>query len=287
MSAKTQCSIISAIAAIALAIAFLACGFAVCCLPQATNFLSANTSAFELSPYEPSELTALADATREFTVSDYGRSELGEQGAVEALAEKVVKAAEASSQEGSSVEGRWSSAAKQVLSSGADDGSTYADTMERLASVSQAYALDKEALLHLSDVNNVISRATSAIIGVAVLAAFCLLVVQRTWGTRAAMRILAWAGGGMCVALAVLGIWAAISFESLFAALHGLLFAAGTWVFPYDSLLICMYPTAFWMGMGVIWLATTGTLSILSLAAGLLLMRRARKLDAQDSTQAA
>lgn len=288
MNVRTQQTIISAIAAVALGATLLACGLAVCCLPQATNFLSANTSAFELSPYEPSQLTALADATREFTVDDYGRSDLGEEGARAALCEKIIDAARTSAAADSPTSDRWTPAARAVLgevddkasSLGEDSGSeadaaAMRDAVASLAALNQAYALDDAALSHLTDVNDVISRVTWALIGVAVLAAFCLMVALRSFGAQAAGRALMWAGGGIVVLLVLLGAWTLIGFESFFAAFHSLFFAEGTWTFPYDSLLICMYPTAFWMGMGAIWLVTTGALSILSLVSGRMLVKRA------------
>ena len=53
--------------------------------------------------------------------------------------------------------------------------------------------------------------------------------------------------------IAVLGIWAFINFDSLFTELHALFFSGGTWLFPADSLLITLFPEAFWMGMGITW----------------------------------
>lgn len=294
MNAKTQQTIISVIAAVALGATLLACGLAACCLPQATNFLSANTSAFELSPYEPSELTALADTTRDFTIDDYGRSDFGEEGARAVLCEKIIEAARASAAEDSPTSDRWTPAARAVLDKVEDqasflgessdseaaafaDATAMRDAVAKLAALDQAYALDDAALSHLTDVNDVISRVTWALIGVAVLAAFCLMVSMRSFGAQAAGRALMWAGGGIVVLLVLLGAWALIGFESFFAAFHSLFFAEGTWTFPYDSLLICMYPTAFWMGMGAIWLVTTGALSILSLVSGRMLVKRAHE----------
>ena len=65
-----------------------------------------------------------------------------------------------------------------------------------------------------------------------------------------------------------LAIWVAVDFNGFFAAFHSLFFAAGTWTFSWDSLLICMYPPNFWIGMGVVWFVVTMVLSILGIVIG-------------------
>jgi integral membrane protein (TIGR01906 family) len=128
-----------------------------------------------------------------------------------------------------------------------------------------ASAFDAAAISHLLDVRRVIGAARVAT-GVAALmlaayVAFC--VGQRRFrrlGTG--MR----AGAALCGALIVLGVIAAsVDFESFFAAFHGLFFSAGTWTFPYDSLLIRLFPERFWMASGACWAA------LLALGAGVLL----------------
>ena len=77
-------------------------------------------------------------------------------------------------------------------------------------------------------------------------------------------------GAGIIVLVAFVGLgaWAAISFDSFFTTFHSLFFSQGNWTFPYDSLLICALPTEFWMGMGVVWLAVSFAVSILSIIIG-------------------
>ncbi|MCL2883820.1 MAG: DUF1461 domain-containing protein [Coriobacteriia bacterium] len=53
-----------------------------------------------------------------------------------------------------------------------------------------------------------------------------------------------------CLVCAVLA-WQ--NFDAFFTWVHSLFFAAGTWEFSYDSLLICTYPLQFWMFMGITW----------------------------------
>lgn len=118
-----------------------------------------------------------------------------------------------------------------------------------------APAFDSAAVSHLLDVRRVIGAARVAT-GVAALllaayVAFC--VGKRRLSTLGAgMR----AGAALCGALIVLGVIAAsVDFESFFAAFHGLFFAAGTWTFPSDSLLIRLFPERFWVASGACWAA--------------------------------
>ena len=144
-----------------------------------------------------------------------------------------------------------------------DEASTpyAAASAEELEAAPDAYTLTPDALSHLDDVN---------------------AVVMRTWGARAFGRPLIWAGVAVVAVFAVLGSWAAIDFNGLFAAFHGLFFADGTWTFPSDSLLICMYPEAFWQGMGVVWLAVTLVLSAAAIISGAFLVKRGSKASAAE-----
>ncbi|NPD31513.1 DUF1461 domain-containing protein [Eggerthellaceae bacterium zg-1084] len=86
------------------------------------------------------------------------------------------------------------------------------------------------------------------------------------------------------LALAALGLWAAIDFMGLFTAFHQVFFAQGTWTFSARSLLICALPTELWMTLGGIWLA--GMLALCA-AAELAGRRLARKGRATTRTPAA
>ena len=143
------------------------------------------------------------------------------------------------------------------------DGRATASTRENAAR-----SLPADAISHLDDVYRVASMAKPALVIVAVLCIAGLAHVAVRIGRRALGRTLIAGGGLVLAAFCALGAWAAIDFDGLFAAFHSLFFQAGTWTFPYDSLLITLYPTAFWMGMGGIWLAVTCGLSILAVLIG-------------------
>ena len=262
----------AALACVALAVTLVAAGFGACCLPVTTQLLSQATSNFEDTPYAPAQLTALAVATRDFTVDDYGRSALGTQGAQDVLAQRILDAAREASGEQSPVRGRWSQAARDVVEN-PPSASPAQVAFTALAGVGDAYALDRDAVSHLEDCNRLVRTAVPMLWGAAALAAALLIALVATGRRRAAGGALTVAPAVLVVALAAAGLWAALDFNGLFAAVHGVFFPQGNWTFGIDSLLICMYPLGFWMGMGAVWLVTTLVACIICLAAG----RRLRK----------
>ena len=148
---------------------------------------------------------------------------------------------------------------------------------------SERYTLDSEAISHLDDVYAVVQLARLvALIALALaVAGFAHL---RYYGKQPlAARAMVGAGVGVLAVFAVAGAWAAVDFYGLFQAFHGLFFSAGSWVFSYDSLLICMYPENFWVGMGAIWLATTCLLSILYVCIGAVWLRRLKNQAAKET----
>ncbi len=123
------------------------------------------------------------------------------------------------------------------------------------SSVDGRDAFDTTAVSHLADVAAVIRGATRATLVCAVLAAAWVAVCIR----RARWRELAGglrAGAVISVAMVVLaGLAGTADFDAFFSAFHGVFFAAGTWTFPYDSLLIQLFPEPFWVAAGGSWAA--------------------------------
>ena len=143
-----------------------------------------------------------------------------------------------------------------------------------LAAAPEQYTLTSDALSHLDDVYRVVVAARIALAVIALLAvAACAHMAIRV-GRRALGGVLLAASIVVVAAFALLAAWVVVDFNGFFAAFHSLFFASGTWTFSYDSLLITMYPPEFWMGMGAVWLAATGLLSILAIVVGALLRRR-------------
>lgn len=224
--------------ALLLAVTLIGAGFAVVAIPDAaTATLSRAFSGCDQpnAPFTADELASMAIAGKHYTFDDNDREKL------DAAIAEANAAAEA-------------------------DGRATASTRENAAR-----SLPADAISHLDDVYRVASMAKPALVIVAVLCIAGLAHVAVRIGRRALGRTLIAGGGLVLAAFCALGAWAAIDFDGLFAAFHSLFFQAGTWTFPYDSLLITLYPTAFWMGMGGIWLAVTCIASIICIIVGRLL----------------
>ncbi len=134
---------------------------------------------------------------------------------------------------------------------------------------SETRCLTDEAKSHLDDVYHVVRVAKPALLAALIVCIAGLAHVRVRISKRALGVVCAVAGGLVIASFAGMGAWAAVDFLGMFNLLHSFLFSQGSWTFAYDSLLITLYPTEFWMGMGAIWLAVTGVLSILSLFIGL------------------
>jgi integral membrane protein (TIGR01906 family) len=132
-------------------------------------------------------------------------------------------------------------------------------------------AFDQAAVSHLMDVRGVFGGARLATgLAALLLAAYVGWCVARRRFEALAGGMLA--GAVLLAAGIVLAIVAALtSFDAVFTAFHGLFFAAGTWMFPADSLLIRLFPERFWEVSGAIWagLALIGAVA-LAVAARLL-----------------
>lgn len=230
---------LSVIAAVALAVVLVAAGLAACCARPTTAVLSQATSADYASPYSKGTLIDLAVATRDYTVDGIPRADVLEQ---------IMAAASAE--------------APEVLADSDDPAIALANANER-------YTLTEDALSHLDDVYTVISTAAPALAACAIIALASLIALGFAGGRRRVGMTLIAAPLVVIVAFALLAAWVVIDFNGFFAAFHSLFFANGTWTFSADSLLICMYPPDFWIGMGAVWLAATLLASALAIAAGI------------------
>lgn len=218
-----------------LAVTLIAAGFAAVAVPDwATVALSRAFSGCDqpLTPFTHDELTSMAVAGKHYTFDSNNVDELNE----------AVAAANASAE--------------------ADGRATV------VGEVSETRRLPADAISHLDDVYRVVSAAKPALAAIALLCVAGLAHVAVRINHRALGRVLIAGGALVLVAFAALGIWALVDFYGLFGVFHSLFFQAGTWTFSVDSLLITLYPTAFWMGMAAIWLAVTCGLSILAVLVG-------------------
>ncbi len=216
-----------------------------------------------------------------------------------------------------------------AAASGSEGATTAAAASRALATVSDRYALDADAISHLDDCNRLITAAAlplglcaagAVALGLALglrghrralgwmlaaishlddcnrlitaaalplgLCAAGAVALGLALGLRGHRRALGWmlalGPAVMAAVLAALALWAAVDFMGFFRAFHGLFFPQGNWTFAIDSLLITMYPTNFWMGMGAVWAVTTLVLSILCLGFGIRLARRRPHTNESD-----
>jgi integral membrane protein (TIGR01906 family) len=132
-----------------------------------------------------------------------------------------------------------------------------------------------DEVAHLSDVRDVMNGARTATgIAAGLLAVWLVacLVFRRWLQLRNGIA----AGGLTAVGLvALVGVGALFDFSAAFSAFHGLFFAAGTWEFPADSLLIRVFPGSFWAAGGALW-------GVLTASAGLVLFGASRLLPRND-----
>lgn len=254
--------LICVLGSVFLAITLLAAGLATCCLPATTDLLAQATEHPQNSPYGSEQLARLAQATRAYTV-DFRFT--GTDAALDQLSKVEVEAAQAACQNTAKAR-LWSAKATKAA---LDVSESPIEQARQLAAVSDRYALDDAALSHLDDCNRLIAGA-APVLGLCAAAAIAIAVVLAVRKQHQTLGRMLTAGPAvMAAALVLLAVWAAVDFVGFFQAFHGLLFPQGNWTFPVDSLLITMYPTNFWMGMGAVWATTTIVLSILCLGFGI------------------
>lgn len=104
--------------------------------------------------------------------------------------------------------------------------------------------LDEDERAHMLDVSHLVRLLVlvlAASIGAAAYGGRRLRDEPRRLG-----RLLIRGAGGVAVAAAVIGLFAVLAWETAFNLFHQILFAPGTWSFPPDSMLVQLYPPAFW-----------------------------------------
>lgn len=146
-----------------------------------------------------------------------------------------------------------------------------------ISKLDERYVLGQDAIDHLDDVHAVLVRAGLVLAGSA-LAALLLGVLCGLWkGAFLVGDMLVEAGAITLVVMASCAITAIVDFNVLFGALHTALFDEGTWTFAADSLLISMYPQAFWTTMGIVWAVVTALLAIAAIVIGIALRVHAKR----------
>ncbi|MDR0308640.1 MAG: DUF1461 domain-containing protein [Coriobacteriales bacterium] len=134
-----------------------------------------------------------------------------------------------------------------------------------------------DVVSHMQDVRTVFEglRIFTLFTSLILIFLFVLLVYRRAYRQLGTALLV----GGistfiLCLVVAAIGY---LNFDALFAWLHSLFFAEGSWTFSADSLLICTYPLQFWIDMGASWAIMLATACLLSVVAGIILRIKRRK----------
>jgi integral membrane protein (TIGR01906 family) len=130
-------------------------------------------------------------------------------------------------------------------------------------------AITPDAISHLLDVRAVFIGMEIAAAITTVLFLLLLVYLLKKRGRQALAKPLIIAGIAPLALTLVLAILATVNFYALFAAMHSLFFADGTWTFAYNSLLICALPTNFWIGCAAIWAVTLVLFCAVSVVVGI------------------
>ncbi len=109
-------------------------------------------------------------------------------------------------------------------------------------------AYNAREVQHMVDVQRV-TRGAFLFWGVALALVIASLVVLR--GRRAA-RALLYGSLLTIVLLAVLGVFAALSFDQFFTLFHGVFFEGDSWIFNYTDTLIQLFPIPFWFDAALV-----------------------------------
>jgi integral membrane protein (TIGR01906 family) len=242
------------VTAVFLTLAFIVIGFAFCAgLPQVTSWFAKATINADASPFTFSELVSCAEATREYTLGDHD---------LDALMQNVASI-------NAEAETKFAGTSASELA--------YKVSNNEIAESDEACMFSTEAISHLDDVSDLVSKLTFPLIAVGVLAAFCLMATLWSYGARPIYKAFIASGAATIAVIVAFGAAAATGFSAFFNQLHSLFFAEGSWQFPASSLLITIYPEQFWINMGVLWAATSIAFALVALIAGFV-MRRKHKL---------
>ena len=256
--------IINVVAAVTLAMTFIGAGFAVCTMPPVTHGLSWVFSDDATSPFDRNQLAKVADATREYSFGDHDLLKL-----YQVIYEVDIEYRDNVGYSAASTTGAGFPRVDQV-----SDTTSVQQLRSAFDGASELYCYSQDTIKHLDDCYNLARFANPLIIASIILALASLVFTGVTGGRKRLGAALLGAGAVVIVAFVGLGVWAAIDFQGFFAAFHQLFFSQGNWQFPYDSLLICALPTAFWASMGAVWLLVSLVLSVLAIVIGRKLVRK-------------
>lgn len=258
--------IVNVLTALMLAFTFVGAGFVVCTTPPITHGLSWVFCDDGTSPFDRNQLSRVADATRDYSFGNHDLLALYQ----------VIYDVDTEYRNSVGYSASSTTSANYPRVDKVTDRTSVQQLRDAFEGASEMYCYSKETISHLDDCYALNRLSYPLIIAAAILAVAGLVFTGITGRKRRLGVVLLGAGIFIIVAFIAIGVWAAIDFNGFFAAFHSVFFSKGNWSFPYDSLLICALPTAFWVGMGVVWFVVAVLLSIVSILVGKKLVRKKR-----------
>lgn len=251
-------TLLTVLTCISIAYGIFGAGLCLCTTPEATKSIGSTFSNWDRGVFPEEDMAKIAEGVREFSIEGAPSEEL-----FATVNDAIAKSYPELS---------------QVLSAGevSTDQRNELQTLlgtSSLSALTERYSFAQDALSHLQDctpifINGKISVGVFAIIGIVGLVALGVLRGRKRIGaTLMLSSLLAFA------LLASLILWAVIDFDGLFTAMHSLLFSKGSWLFDSKSLLIQLFPEAFWAAMAALWGLTSVILSLIVFFLGKLIKR--------------
>lgn len=141
---------------------------------------------------------------------------------------------------------------------------TYPDLTNKLNEIGvNSNELDKDMIDHLAECTPIFQCISIVEIACVIASVILSFLSVKIRGKDTVLRALKLDAILAIIIFIALGLLIVLSFDALFTNMHKLFFRDGTWTFAYDSLLICMYPQNFWIGMGLIWCSISALISII------------------------
>lgn len=262
---------------IAIAYSLFGLGFMVCTLPQATSAIGGTFSGWEHATYPEADMEEIAEAVRSFSIEGTSSEDLyntifsvmqeSEPQIAALFEEGSAKNTDNTTANNNTAAGKTSNSGNGTNTS----SSNLALSSTNLAELEDQYSLPRNALSHLQDCTPIF---TTGRISVGVVSGFALvgLIALGILAGRKRIGGTLIAGSALVIGILVaLGIWAAVDFDGIFTWMHTLFFAQGSWVFNSDSLLITLFPEAFWAAMAGLWIISSVVFALITGAVGKIL----------------